>query len=131
MRKVFLVAALAASTAVAANATTWVATCNDGQNLQYVQTISGAGYLYLKTAKDYFQTARLSQTFNSENVICGAVQGNVAAGAAPVTQLCINKSKQIISLKYRHPGATNTEAQDVGEFCAATVTLRATNLKDR
>lgn len=131
MHKGILVAALVATTATAANATTWVASCNDGKNLQYVQTISGAGYLYLKTAKDYFQTARLSQTFNSENVICGAVQGNVAAGAAPVTQLCIDKSKQMIFMKYRNPGAAGAEALDAGEFCAATVTLRATNLKDK
>ena len=126
MRKAILIAALAASTATAANATTWVATCNDGKNLQYVQTVGGAGYLYLKTAKDYFQTARLSQTSAGDSVVCGAVRDNSAA----VTEVCINKSRQTISLKYRNPGAPNAEAQDAGEFCAAAVTLRATNLKD-
>lgn len=130
MHKVLLVTAFAASTAVSAHATTWVANCTDGKNVQYVQTIGGAGYLYLKTAKDYFQTARLSQVSAGETVVCGAVQGNAAAGAPPVTQICIDKSRQIISLKYRNPDVPNAAVQEVGEFCAAVVTLRATNLKD-
>lgn len=130
MRKAILIAALAASTAVAANATTWVATCNDGKNIQYVQTVNGAGYLYLKTSKDFYQTARLSQTSASDMVVCGTVQANAPTGADPITQLCIDKSRQTISLKYIHPGAAGSATQDAGEFCAASVTLRATNLKD-
>lgn len=130
MSKIFLVAALAATTAVAANATTWVATCNDGKNVQYVQTVNGAGYLYLKTNKDFYQTARLSQTFASDVKVCGAVQANTAAGTQAITQVCINKSRQTISLEYANPGATGSAMQDAGEFCAAAVTLRATNLKD-
>ena len=129
MRKLILFAALAVSTAVAADATTWVATCNDGKNVQYVQTIGGAGYLYLKTAKDYFQTAQLKQTVVSDSIVCGAVIGNVAAGAPALTQVCMNKSRQAITIKYRNPGAGG-DAQDAGEFCAAAVTLRATNLKE-
>lgn len=129
MRKALIFAAFAAS-AVASHATTWVATCNDGKNVQYVQTVNGAGYLYLKTAKDYFQTAHLAQTSADDTVVCGAVQGNVAAGASPMTQVCINKSHQAITLKYSHPGTAGATVQDAGVFCAATVTLRATNLKD-
>ena len=130
MRKLIFLAVLAASTSMAANATTWVATCSDGKNVQYVQTHNGAGYLYLKTAKDWYQTARLSQTFANDTMVCGAVQGNVAAGAAPLTQVCMNKLRQVITIKYRSPAAPAAEAQDAGEFCAAAVTLRATNLKD-
>lgn len=130
MRKAILLAALVASTAGAANATTWIATCNDGKNVQYVQTESGAGYLYLKVGKDFYQTARLSQTSASDSVLCGAVQANAPAGTNPITQLCINKSRQMISLKYVVPGTAAGATQDAGEFCAATVTLRATNLKD-
>ncbi len=122
MKKIMLLAALLASTAVAANATTWVATCNDGKALQYVQTLGGAGYLYLKTAKDYIQVASLSQSFANETIVCGAVKGNVATGIAPLSQICMNKSRQVISLKY--------QAQDAGEFCAAAVTIRATSLKE-
>jgi hypothetical protein len=131
MRMIIFVAALTASTAMAANAATWVASCNDGKNIQYVQTIKGAGYLYMKTQKDYFQVARLSQTSATETALCGTVIGNVPGNGAPVTEVCINKSRQLISLKYRNPGAPAADAQDAGEFCAATVTERATNLTER
>jgi len=130
MRMAILATVLAASSAVAANATTWVATCNDGKNIQYVQTVNGAGFLYLKTGADYYQTARLSQTLATDSVVCGAVQANAPAGTDPITQVCINKSRQIISLKYVKPGTAAGEAKDAGDFCAATVTLRATNLKE-
>lgn len=132
MRKALIFAAFAAfaTSATASHATTWVATCNDGENIQYVQTVNGAGYLYLKTAKDYFQTARLAQTSADDTIVCGAVQGNVAAGLSPLTQLCINKSRHAITLKYSKPGTPAGAVQDAGVFCAATITLRATNLKD-
>ena len=130
MRKVLFVAAFIAS-ATAANATTWVATCTDGKNVQYVQTIKGAGYLYMKTGKDYYQAARLSQSFDSETVICGTVVGNdAAAGGPPVSQICINRSRHVVSLKYRNPTAAKAEVQDAGDYCAADIMERATNLKE-
>ena len=129
MRRILIIAALAASTAAAANAATWVAACNDGKNIQYVQTVNGLGFLYLKADKEFYQTARLSQTSFDGTTICGTVTANAAAGAGPVTQICADKTRQIISLKYRDPSASGTAMRDVGVFCAATVTIRATNLK--
>jgi hypothetical protein len=129
MRKVILLVVLAAATAGTANATTWVATCNDGKNVQYVQTVNGAGYLYLKTGKDFYQTAHLSQTLASDRMVCGMVEGNTPAGAAPIMQVCMDQSRQAILLKYSKPGTSGGATQDAGEFCAATVTLRATNLE--
>lgn len=127
MQKIVMALAVFAMTGVAANATTWVATCNDGKNLQYVQTLKGDGYLYLMVNKELYQTARLSQTVEGEATICGAVQSNVQGGTNPLTQVCINKSRQTISLKYQDPHAAGG-VKDVGDFCAATVILRATNL---
>jgi hypothetical protein len=129
MRKFLLIAALAASTTVAANATTWVAVCNDGKNVQYNQTVDGVGFLYLKTDKDIYQTARLSQTFFDGEAICGAVQANAPAGAEPVTQVCTNKPRQVIYLKYKDPTVHGGSVQDAGVFCKATVTIRATSVK--
>jgi hypothetical protein len=129
MRKLFLIAALAASTAAAANAATWTATCNDGKNVQYVQTIDGVGFLYLKTSKDFFQTARLAQTSFDGTTICGTVTANAPADAEPVTEVCANKSSQVITLKYKDPDVKTSTMHDEGTFCAATVTIRATNLK--
>lgn len=129
MRNFLLITALVASTAVAADAATWVAACNDGKSVQYVQTVDGLGFLYLKTNKDYLQIARLSQTSFDGTDICGTVEANVPAGAEPITQICASKSRQIIYLKYREPTAPKTAWHDAGEFCAAAVTIRATNLK--
>ena len=129
MRKFLLLAALAASMAAAANAATWVATCTDGKNIQYVQTEAGVGFLYLKTGRDFFQTARLSQTSFDGTTICGTVQANAPAGAEPITQVCTNKSRQVIYLKYRDPSVPGSSVHDTGTFCAADVTIRATNLK--
>ena len=129
MRKFLLVVALAASTAAAANATTWVAVCNDGKPVQYNQTVGGVGFLYLKTDKDIYQTARLSQTFFNGEAICGTVQANAPAGAEPITQVCMNKSRQIIYLKYKNPSVAGSAVQDAGVFCKATVTIRATSVK--
>ena len=129
MRKFLLIAALAASTTAAANATTWIAVCKDGKNVQYNQTVGGVGFLYLKTDKDIYQTARLSQTFFDGEAICGAVQANAPAGAEPVTQVCTNKSRQVIYLKYKDPTVHGGSVQDAGVFCKAIVTIRATSVK--
>lgn len=129
MRKILLIATLAASTAAAANAASWVAVCNDGKNVQYIQTVDGVGFLYLKTDKEFYQTARLSQTSFDGETLCGTVHSNAAAGAEPVTQVCINRAHQDITLKYKDPTAAGGTVQDVGVFCPATVTIRATNLK--
>jgi len=129
MNKLLLIAALAGSTAAAANAASWVAVCNDGKNVQYIQTVGGVGFLYLKTDKEFYQTARLSQISFDGETLCGAVHDNAATGAEPVTQVCINKAHQEITLKYKDPTVKGGALQDVGAFCPATVTIRATNLK--
>ena len=84
---------------------------------------------YLKTEKDFFQTARLAQTSFDGTTICGTVMANAPVGSEPVTQICTNKMRQIIYLKYRDPSAPASSVHDEGTFCAATVTIRATNLK--
>jgi hypothetical protein len=123
MRKFLLIAALAALTPAAANAATWVAVCTDGKNVQYNQTIGGTGFLYLKTDNGIYQTARLVQTFYNKAAVCGAVHGNVADTAEPMTQVCINKSNKIIYLKYQNP-APGSSVVGAGTFCTATVTVQ-------
>ena len=124
MRKFLLIAALAALTPAAANAATWVAVCTDGKNVQYNQTIGGVGFLYLKTDKGIYQTARLAQTFSNGTVVCGTVYDNAPAGAEPITQICINKSRKIIHLRFQDPTKAGSKLQDAGTFCTATVTVQ-------
>ena len=124
MRKLLLIAAVAALMPAAANAATWVAVCTDGKNLQYNQTIGGVGFIYLKTDKGIYQTARLAQTFFNKIVVCGTVYGNAPAGAEPITQVCVNKNRKIIHLRYQDPTKPGTTIQDAGTFCSATVTVQ-------
>ncbi|MDE2264259.1 MAG: hypothetical protein KGL29_00030 [Alphaproteobacteria bacterium] len=119
-----MIAAAAALTTAAANAATWVAVCTDGKNIQYNQTIGGTGFIYLKTDKGIYQTARLVQTFYNGTAVCGAVHGNAPDNAEPITQVCANKSRKIIYLKYQDPTRPNSSVQDAGIFCPATVTVQ-------
>ncbi|WP_455216701.1 hypothetical protein [Kaarinaea lacus] len=113
------------------NAATWIAICNDGQNLQYNQTLNGKGLLYLKvkdsSGKTHtWQIAKLDQTFYNGTAICGTVPGNgvgnAATGSNPVTQVCANKSRKTIYVKYKHP--YEVRPFESGVFCNANVTVR-------
>lgn len=123
--------ALGISFSARAAAVTWIAICNDGQNIQYNQTLNGSGLLYMKVSDDQgkmhtWQVARLEQTFYNGTAICGSVlnngHGNAATGGHPITQVCVNKSRKTIYLKYKHP----YEPKDFesGVFCKADVTVR-------
>ncbi len=127
MRKLFLAAALAATASMAANAATWVAICNDGQHLQYNQTVGENGFLYLSTTGGTIpgsgtQIAPLTQSFYNSIAICGAVPGNgTGAGGVPLSQVCANKSTGLIYIKWQSPVAGTTMKD--GNFCKATITI--------
>ena len=126
MRKLLLLAAIAVAMPVAANATTWVAICNDGQHLQYNQTVGGPGFLYLHdnpAMNGGIQIARLTQSFYNGIAICGAVIGNgTGAGGVPLTQLCANKDRKIIYIKWQSPQA-GVPMKDF-TFCQANVRVQ-------
>ena len=112
-------------------ATTWIAICNDGKNIQYNQTLNGSGLLYMKVkdSRGVYQTyqmARLKQTFYNGIAICGTVlkngTGNSATGRNPITQLCANKSRKTIYVKYKHP--YQNKRFESGVFCRADVKIR-------
>ena len=124
MRLLIAAAGLALLAPSMASAATWVAICSDGKNIQYNQTVGGNGFLYMKTSVGTYQTARLSQTFYNGTAICGAVVGNTAAGAPPITQVCANQARKIIYLKYQNPTVAGAPVQDAGTFCAANVSIK-------
>jgi len=105
---------------------TWIAICKDGKNIQYNQTKDGTGYLYMKV-KDAdnkistYQIARLEQNFYNGIAICGSVLENSKGNDGnPITQICMNKSRQTIYVKYDHP-SNDEEPIKSGVFCDATV----------
>ena len=125
MRAWILVSALTVMIPTAAQAATWIASCSDGQRLQYNQTVNGKGLLYLTATNGGVgttQMAVLKQISISDSKICGAVEGNpTVSGGAPLSQLCADKLKKEITIKWQSPytGALVKE----GHFCAANVTI--------
>ena len=114
------------------NAGTWIASCNDGKNIQYNQIMGGSGYLYMKVLDQSglshtYQVARLKETFYNGWAICGTVtrngEGTALAGSRPITQVCANKSRGVIYLKYKDP--TNPAKEiETGQYCTASITIR-------
>lgn len=126
-----LAASLGFGFSAGATAATWIATCNDGKNIQYNQTLKGAGLLYMKVKDSHgkyhtWQIAKLKQTFYNGIAICGTVTGNgygnAATGHNPITQICANKSRKNIYVKYKHPYVV--KPFESGVYCSANVVIR-------
>ncbi len=111
-----------------AYAKTWIAICNDGKNIQYNQTVNANGFLYMKTKDSNgryhtYQIARLKQTFYNGIAICGTVLKNgTGITGNPITQVCANKSRRNIYIKYKHPYIRNRPWES-GVYCSATVSV--------
>lgn len=107
-------------------AETWIAICKDGKSIQYNQTKDGNGYLYMKVKDSNnkthtYQMARLKQTFHNGIAICGTVLENgTGSDGKPITQLCMNRSRQTVYVKYDHPTDTSMPIKS-GVFCSASV----------
>jgi len=125
MRKWLFVSAVLVMVPTAANAATWIASCSDGQRLQYNQTVNGNGLLYLGANSGgvgLTQMAVLKQISLTDTKICGAVNGNpTVTGGVPLSQLCADKLKKEITIKWQSPAPGTTMKE--GHFCAATVTI--------
>ncbi len=133
MNKALIAAFLAWSSLAAGQATaaTWIAVCNDGKNIQYNQTLDGNGFLYMKVtdqngASHTYQIAKLEQSFYNKIAVCGSVlengTGSAATGGHPITQICANKDRKNIYVKYKHP--YEDKPFESGVYCAADVTIR-------
>lgn len=129
MRHLMLTLAFLGTMTAGAAAETWIAVCNDGQRLQYNQTLNGNGFLYLKgmdQTSGGWQVARLEQSFHNGTAICGSVvgngTGNAATGSNPTTQICANRSRETIYMKYKHPFEDRPFEDSV--YCSANVSVR-------
>ncbi len=109
----------------------WTAFCVDGQRLSYAQKVDGPGQLALQVTEfrgnrtHQLVLADLKQTFKNEVSICGTPSGNQVrtqdGQAMPMSQICMNKSRQIIYMGI----VAETRAQSKsGIFCRATVRVR-------
>ncbi len=109
-------------------ARTWIAVCNDGKNIQYNPNESGTGLLYMKVKDSNgryhtYQIARLKKTFYNGVAICGTVLQNGSGNTgSPITQVCANKSRGTIYVKYKHPYDSSKPIES-GVYCKASVRI--------
>lgn len=111
-------------------AETWTATCTGDEHVQYQQMKDGPGKLVVQvTSSDgknhQWQIARLVQTFYNGTAICGEVlengRGNPDTGQHPISQLCANRSRKTIYVKYKDP--INQGPFKSGVYCKAHVAV--------
>jgi hypothetical protein len=124
---------LAASVMISGSALakTWLAVCKDGKNIQFNQSDSanGNGFLYMKVKDsngrmNTYQVARLKRTFYNGVAICGTVlQNGTGNTGTPITQICANKSRGTIYVKYKHPYDASQPMKS-GIYCSANVYIR-------
>lgn len=83
-------------------------------------------FLYMKVKDSSgrlhtYQMARLTQTFNNGVAICGTVLENGYGNSQePIIQVCANKSRKTIYVKYKHPYDSSKKIAS-GVFCSAKV----------
>jgi len=104
----------------------WVAKCTDGKAIHYVQKYKGAGYLFMEVKSPFgerkmFPMATLQQSTSNSVSICGVVLGNKDPQQKPIAQICMNRDRQIIYMKFDHP--QNNKGLQEGEFCKASVNV--------
>ncbi len=119
MRLLFSAALLALAAPQMANAATWIASCNDGQKVQYNQIVGNHGDLYFRTASGTYQISNTAQDSITADVICG----HTTDGGTEVTQVCADKAKQTIFIKYKNPTVPGSSWVDVGVYCKASVSV--------
>ena len=104
----------------------WIAKCNDGKSIHYVQKYKGAGYLFMEVKSPFgehkmFPMATLRQHSSTSVSICGVVAGNKDPQNRPIAQICMNRDRQIIYMKFDHP--QNNNGTQEGIFCKASVSV--------
>ncbi len=121
MRRLLLAAVAACLVPTVANATTWVAVCNDGQHVQYNHNDRRAGPAARTAPKGGMQMARLTETVGNKSSWwrCGGRTGRCIRRrrlTLPLTQLCINFVPKTISILWHDPIHPSTPVVDMGVF---------------
>lgn len=123
--KIFIVLALLISHQALATER-WVAKCSNDQQIHYVQKYKGAGYLFMQVKTPFgeyktFPMATLQYSTSTSVSICGVVLGNKDPKGQAISQICMNRDRNIIYMKFNHP-QDNKGIQE-GEFCKASVSV--------
>lgn len=126
MNKIIIMLVLFLSSTSVFAAERWIAKCTDGKNIHYVQKYKGFGHLFMDVTLPsgkggLFPIATLRQSKSTAVSICGVVLGNGDPEGQPISQICMNRDRQIIYAKFNHPKQNNPNIIEEGEFCKADV----------
>jgi hypothetical protein len=99
-------------------AETWIARCN---NLQFNFNRTAKTYLlYFKTSAGIFQMGTGTITFDNGTALRGPLSGNAfGTDGAPITEIGLNPSRNLVYVLYRHPTEHTTQS---GDFCTTAIT---------
>lgn len=126
MKKTIILLALLVLSTSAFSGERWIAKCTDGNSLHYVQKYKGTGHLFVEVKNPQgenilFPIATLKQSKSTAVSICGTVLGNSDPQGHPISQVCMNRERQIVYIKFDHPKKDGSEPVKEGEFCKADV----------
>ena len=96
MRAMLLMAGFAIF-AAAAQAEGWMAICG-GQEVQYIQTIGGAGYFHVPAGNGTYDTQKLVQSFYDGKVLCGTADPKAPRALSEVAEVCADKAKKTVAI---------------------------------
>jgi len=104
----------------------WVAKCKDDKSIHYVQNYKGIGHLFMDVEtptgiNKLFPIATLKQSKSTTISICGVVLGNPDPQDNPISQVCMNRDRQIIYIKFNNPNQNGSNIVEEGKFCEADV----------
>ncbi len=104
----------------------WIAKCSDGQHISYMQNHNGTGYLFTQVTTPFgkneaFPIATLQYSSKTAVSICGQILGNKDPKGQAIAQVCMNRDRQIIYIKFNHPRDNNGIQE--GEFCKASIDI--------
>ena len=126
MNKIIIMLALFLSSTSVFAGERWIAKCTDGKNIHYVQKYKGVGHMFMEVKTPLgdsrlFPIATLKQSKSTAVSICGVVLGNADPEGQPISQLCMNRERQIIYAKFNRPNQNIPNIIEEGEFCKADV----------
>jgi hypothetical protein len=117
--KILLFSLALVMTSASAKAETWIARCN---NLQFNFDKNGkVALIYFKTSTGIYQMAKGDIGFDNGVALRASVDGNSAGfGGQSLTEIGLNKSRNLVYVQYRHP---TTGAVTAGDFCSTPIQI--------
>ena len=120
MRVLLLAAALATATQAAGAQQTWISACQDGNDVQYIQTIDGVGSFNLPNGDGTFTTIAVKQSFYDGAIVCGATGSR---NASQIAQVCADTDRNVISVLSPVQAARRLPPQNATIYCNASVNI--------